>query len=129
MDSIFNEEGRMDIDRVWERIKKGLRDGAAMSMDKIEEYTKIGKLKIEEMAAKKKIERNQIDAGERVFELIDSGKGKDIEGDLTVKKAVDNIRNLQAELIEIDKKIKAASQEAKAKRSNDGDDDDEVTGI
>ena len=50
----------MDIDNMWEKIKKGLKDGAALSMEKIEEYTKLGKLKIEEFSAKRKIERNLI---------------------------------------------------------------------
>jgi hypothetical protein len=127
MPSIFNEEGKVDIDQVWERIKKSVREGATMSMEKIEEYTKIGKLKIEEIAAKKKVERNFADIGERSFELIDAGNGNDVSNDLAVKKSIENIRSLRQELIDIDKKIKAASQEAKDKRRKD--DVDEVTGI
>ena len=42
----------MDKDNVWEKIKKNFKDGAALSIEKIEEYSKIGKLKIEEFAAK-----------------------------------------------------------------------------
>jgi hypothetical protein len=117
----------MDIDQVWDRIKKGLHDGATMSMEKIEEYTKIGKLKIEEMAAKRKVERNYADIGERCFDLIDGGNSKDIEGDLSIKKSVENIRAIRLELVEIDKKIKAATPEPKAGKT--GDEGDEVTGI
>ncbi len=121
----------MDMDQVWEKIKKGLKDGAALSMEKIEEYTKIGKLKIEEMAAKRKIERNFVDIGERSFELIIDGKGGEVGDDLTVKKAIDNIKSLRQELVSIDERIKAASEEAKAARpaSDDKVDDDEVTGV
>jgi len=128
MNTIFNEEGRMDIDLVWERIKKGLKDGAAMSMEKIEEYTKVGKLKIEEMAAKRKIERNFVDIGERVFDLIASSRGGDIEADLAVKKAVENVKELRKELVEIDQKIKAASAEAKERRQKK-EDGEEITGV
>ena len=122
----------MEMDQVWERIKKGLKDGAALSMDKIEEYTKVGKLKIEEMAAKRKIERNFVDIGERAFELIVDGKGAEVGKDLTVKKAIDNIKGLRQELVAIDERIKAASEEAKARRPRADDekaDDDEITGV
>lgn len=104
----------MDRDNVWEKIKKNFKDGAALSIEKIEEYSKIGKLKIEEFAAKKKIERNCIDIGERVFDLAETSERRaDITGDILVKKAIENIRQLNAELAEIEKKIKIVSDEAK----------------
>jgi hypothetical protein len=123
----FYKEENMEMDQVWEKIKKGLKDGAALSMEKIEEYTKIGKLKIEEMAAKRKIERNFVDMGERAFELIVDGKGTEIENDLTVTKAIENIKELRQELVVIDEKIKVASEEAKARRPKE--EDGEATGV
>ncbi len=116
----------MDIDNVWERIKKGLKDGASLSMEKIEEYTKIGKLKIEEFSAKRKIERNFVDVGERVFELLTDGKGSEIEKDILISNSVENVNKLKKELVEIDGKIKAASAEAKPKGVQE---EEEVTGI
>jgi chaperonin cofactor prefoldin len=117
----------MDRDNVWEKIKKNFKDGAALSIDKIEEYSKIGKLKIEEFAAKKKIERNCIDIGERVFDLVDTdaqARPADVAGDLLVKKAIENIRQLNGELAEIEKKIKTVSDDAKKSKSRvpDGSD-------
>jgi hypothetical protein len=106
----------MDRDNVWEKIKKNFKDGAALSIEKIEEYSKIGKLKIEEFATKKKIERNCIDIGERVFDLSESrthGQAADIAADILVKKAIENIRQLNEELAQIEKKIKTASDDAK----------------
>ncbi|NLE02962.1 MAG: hypothetical protein GX640_24090 [Fibrobacter sp.] len=103
----------MEMDNVWDKIKKGVREGAAVSMEKIEEYTKLGKLKVEEMAAKRKIERNYGDIGERVFDLVEDGKDGEIAADLTVKKAVENITALREELLEIDRKMKEISANAK----------------
>ncbi|MBD3391787.1 MAG: hypothetical protein GF418_06985 [Chitinivibrionales bacterium] len=119
----------MEMDQVWERIKRSLKDGAALSMEKIEEYTKVGKLKIEEMAAKRKIERNFVDMGERAFELIVDGKGGEIENDLTVKRALENIKGLREELVAIDERIRAASEEAKANKAEAATGDEEVTGV
>lgn len=116
----------MDIDNMWERIKKGLKEGAALSMEKIEEYTKIGKLKIEEFSAKRKIERNFVDIGERAFELISDKKGNDIEKDILVCNAIENIKGLREELVDIDKRIQEVSEESK---KNEEGEEEETTGI
>jgi hypothetical protein len=117
----------MDRDNVWEKIKKNFKDGAALSIEKIEEYSKIGKLKIEEFAAKKKIERNCIDIGERVFDLMETSaqaSPADISNDLLVKKAVENIRQLNSELAEIEKRIKTVSDDAKKSKARTPDGND-----
>jgi hypothetical protein len=113
----------------WDKIKKQIKDGAALSMEKIEEYTKIGKLKIDEIGAKRKIDRNFADIGERTFDLIGEGKGSGVEADLSVKKAIDNIKSLRQEIAAIQEKIKAIKEEAKKSRSGSDEDDDELTGI
>jgi hypothetical protein len=118
----------MDFDNAWEKIKKGVRDGAALSIEKIEEYSKVGKLKVEEFATKKKIERNFVDIGERVFELVETKKDGDVINDATVKKAIANIESLKEELLSIEKKIQGIFEEAKkSKRKNEGVDD--ISGI
>jgi uncharacterized protein YoaH (UPF0181 family) len=117
----------MDFD--WERIKKSLKDGATMSMEKIEEYTKIGKLKIEEMAAKRKIERNFSDIGERVYDLIKEGNGRGVAEDLAVKKNVENIDSLKTELVSIGEKIKEVAEEAKRGRRKSSNEEEEVAGV
>ncbi len=101
------------MDNMWEKIKKGLKDGASLSVEKIDQYTKVGKLKIEEMAANRKIDRNYMDIGERVFDLVEEGKGGDTENDLTVKKAISNIKELKVELADIAEKIETISEEAR----------------
>ena len=116
------------MDNMWEKIKKSLKDGAALSMEKIEEYTKLGKLKVEEMAAKRKIERNFVDIGERVFDLIEGGKASAVADDLTVKKACENITALREEIAELDRKMKEVSESAKKDRESPSD-EDEVNGI
>ncbi len=117
----------MEGDNVWDKIKKGLRDGAAMSIDKIEEFSKIGKLKIEELAARRKVERNFMDIGERVFDLLGEGNGGQIEEDLTVKKAVENIKGLKDELAAVADKIQQVTEEARMAREKAGE--EEVSGV
>jgi hypothetical protein len=113
----------MDRDNVWEKLKKNFKEGAALSIEKIEEYSKIGKLKIEEFAAKKKVERNCVDIGERVFDLVETGKTAEVINDLLIKKAIENIRALNDELAAIDRKIKSVSEEARKSKARPGDGD------
>ncbi len=116
----------MDPENVWGKIKKNFKDGAALSIEKIEEYSKIGKLKIEEYAAKKKIERNCVDIGERVFDLSESGKASEVMEDILVKKAIDNIRALNLELSTIEGKVRTVSEVARKTKAQPAEPDDSV---
>jgi hypothetical protein len=116
------------MDNVWEKIKKGLRDGAVMSVEKIEEYTKIGKLKVDEMSAKRKIERNFLDIGERYFDLSLDGRAASAADDIVIKKAVEGVKSLNAEIAEIAEKIrevhKAAAKKADGRAAGCADNGD-----
>jgi hypothetical protein len=113
------------MDTMWERIRKGLKDGATLSMEKIEEYTKIGKLKIDEMATRRKIDRNFADIGERVYELLKDSKASSVESDIVIKRGVENVNSLKQDLVTIAEKIKQVQEEAKKSRQHAGTDDDE----
>ncbi len=108
------------MDTMWEKLKKGLKDGAVYSMEKIEEYSKIGKLTVEEIAARRKITRNFNDIGERAFDLIEAEKAGQVENDLAVKTSVENIKALRKEIVDIQEKIKEI-QAASKKHSPEGD--------
>jgi len=121
------------MDNMWERIKRGLKEGAAISVEKIEEYTKIGKLKIDEMAAKRKIEHNYMDIGERFFDLCSDGKEGNASEDLIIKKAVETINSLNSEIVDINIKIKevqeAARKEREERHENAGNSDSDDSGV
>jgi hypothetical protein len=121
-------EGSLIMDTMWEKFKKGLKEGAAYSMEKIEEYSKIGKLKVEEIAAKRKITRNFIDIGERTFDLVETNKGSQVGSDLAVKTSMENIKALRQEIADIDRKIREI-QEASRKTRGGAEEDEEINGI
>jgi hypothetical protein len=111
----------MDMDNVWEKIKKSLKDGAVMSAEKIEEYARVGKLKIDEMSAKRRVERNFLDIGERFYDLAQDAREADAGSDLVISKAIENVRALYAEIAELNEKIKDIH---KAARKGSGVDDE-----
>ncbi|MCL2183618.1 MAG: hypothetical protein FWB85_09145 [Chitinispirillia bacterium] len=114
----------MDMDNMWEKIKKGLKDGAVMSVEKIEELTKIGKLKVDELAAKRKIERNFLDIGERFYDLAQDAREASAPSDLVIAKAIENVRSLYAEVAEIGEKIREIQKAAKKGDADDSYADD-----
>jgi hypothetical protein len=107
------------MDTMWEKIQKSLKDAASLSIDKIEEYSKVGKLKVEEFASKRKIERTMIDIGERVYDLLTEGKGGDIQSDPTIAKAVESVTSLRGEIDTLNEKMKEVSEEAKKQRDEE----------
>jgi hypothetical protein len=111
----------MDMDNVWEKIKKSLKDGAVMSAEKIEEYARVGKLKIDEMSAKRRVERNFLDIGERFYDLAQDAREADAGTDIVIAKAIENVRALHAEIAELNEKIKDIH---KAARRNPGGDEE-----
>jgi len=119
----------MDMDNMWEKIKKGLRDGAVMSAEKIEEYTKVCKLRIDEMSAKRKIERNFLDMGERFYDLAQDAREADAGSDLVITKAIENVRALYAEVADISEKIKEIHKNARKGANADGGEDGDQDGV
>ncbi|MDR2693576.1 MAG: hypothetical protein LBB74_05095 [Chitinispirillales bacterium] len=121
----------MDIDNVWEKIKKSLKEGAVMSAEKIEEYTKVGKLKIDEMSAKRKIERNFLDIGERFYDLAQDAREADAGADLVITKAIENVRGLYAEIADINERVKEVHRSARkgACGGIDGGEEGEQDGV
>lgn len=116
------------MDTVWDKIKQGLKDGASLSIEKIEEYTKIGKLRIEKFSTEKKIERNINDMGWRLLELIEESKTDGVSKDILITNAVENIKVLQEELADLEQRIEQAADE-RSDRKNKYQDDDDITGI
>ena len=114
-----------DVLEMWEKIKKGLKDGAVMSVEKIEEYTKLGKLKVDELSAKRKIERNFLDIGERFYDLSQDAREAAASDDLVIKKAIENIRSLYAEIAEIAEKAKEIHRAAKKGDAGGADSDED----
>jgi septation ring formation regulator EzrA len=117
------------MDTMWEKIRRGLRDGASLSVEKIEEYTKIGKLKLDELAAKRKIERHLADIGQCVLDLLEEGRAAKIADSPLVRNAVTNVKALREELSRIEQRIREVQEEAKRVRTERKRTEEEVTGV
>ncbi len=103
------------MEEFWVKMKNGIKDGAAFSATKIEQYSKIGKLKIEQFGIRKKIEGLQNDLGVRLYDLIKDGKGSSAGEDIAVISFVEKIDSYEADIETITKQIDTIREESAEK--------------
>ncbi len=137
------------MEEFWTKMKSGLKDSAAFSANKIEEYSKIGKLKIEQFGLKKKVESVQNDLGVRIYDLIKDKKGNTADKDIAILSFVDKIDAYEESILKLAEQIEEiriiaeekqkvydeekattnAQDEKSSEESSVEEDDDEVLGI
>ncbi len=103
------------MEEFWVKMKNGIKDGAAFSATKIEQYSKIGKLKIEQFGIRKKIEGLQSNLGVRLYDLIKDGKGSSADEDVSVISYVEKIDSYEADFEIIAKQIDTIREESAEK--------------
>ena len=93
-----------------------IRDGLELVVDKTEEYTKIGKLKVDIFTTKRNIEKQFTELGGRVYDLINLEKTDSVQDDEEVKKIIDELKELEAQLVEKEANIKTVKEEKEKER-------------
>jgi len=83
---------------LWDDIAKTIREGVDTVVGKTEEYTKIGKIKIDIINIKRNVEKNFSELGGRVYHLLAEQNKTQISADKEVKKIIDSIKLLEKEL-------------------------------
>lgn len=101
------------LDEILEKIKEGV----SVIADRTDEYTKIGKLKVEMVNLKRNIEATFTALGGRVYRfLVEDGK-IDATEDKEIQGYVEKIKTLEKELTEKKEKIEAVRQQKKDERT------------
>ena len=80
---------------LFDDIKKGLKDFSTTAAEKAEELTKAGRLKLDVLGLNREIEKNFIELGGKVYELIYKEGKTRIKADDEVKKIVDRIATIE----------------------------------
>ncbi len=115
------------MEEFWVKMKNGIKDGAAFSATKIEQYSKIGKLKIEQFGLKKKVEGLQADLGVRLYDLIKEGNGITAEEDIAVVSFIEKIDEHEADIEKLTVEIEAIREEAAEKHEAAAEEESSVT--
>lgn len=98
----------------WERLKRGVRKATSVAADKAALMAQMGKVKLAITNVERNIARTEKGLGRHVFELVVKGETS-IAGDEQVKRSVEKITVLEADL-----KEKRAEMEALRKKDEAG---------
>jgi len=98
---------------LWDDIARTIREGVDTVVEKTEELTKIGRIKVDILNIKRNVEKNFSELGGRVYQLISKEKNAAISTDKEAKEIIECIKILEKELD--DKKSELAKVKSKSK--------------
>ena len=100
---------------LWEDIKKTVKEGVSVAAEKTEEYTKIGKVKVDVLNIKRNIEKLHEDLGKEVYRSISTGKKADLASNEKVAGLVKKLDDQNEMLKKKEKEIEKIKKEAEKK--------------
>jgi len=103
---------------LWDDIARTIREGVDTVVEKTEELTKIGRIKVDILNIKRNVEKNFSELGGRVYQLISKEKNAAISTDKEAKEIIECIKILEKELD--DKKSELAKVKSKSKPKQSG---------
>lgn len=97
---------------IWEELKKTLKDGVSVAAEKTEEYTRIGRIRVEILNLTRTLDKTYKAFGREVYTHVSDGKKVDPGKDEGIRYFIEKINDLKAAVrakeLEIDS-IKAES--------------------
>lgn len=93
------------MERFWEKVKNGIKDGVHVSKDAVELYSKIGKLKVEQFGLRRKIDECYKSLGMRLRDMVVDENGAAVTEDPSVKKYIADIDESETLIKELDQQI------------------------
>ncbi len=83
---------------LWDDIAKTIREGVDTVVEKTEELTRIGRIKVDILNIKRNIDKNFSELGGRVYHLLVEENKRQVAGDKEVKELLECIKILEKEL-------------------------------
>ena len=80
---------------LFDDVKKNLKEWGSLAADKAEELTKVGRLKIDILSLNREIEKNFVELGGKVYELIYKEDQGRIKSNDEVKKIIQRIATFE----------------------------------
>jgi len=86
------------MEKLWERIRKSVVEGVSVAAEKTEEYTKLGKSKLEILNTKRKISKAFTELGGIIYDSIKAGNTEEILKSDIVDDLIGTLKQLESEL-------------------------------
>ena len=100
---------------IWEELKKTLKDGVSVAAEKTEEYTKIGRIRVDILNSTRTMDKTFKALGREVYTLVSDGKKVDTVKDESICYFIEKINDLKATIREKELLIESIRDEAKEK--------------
>jgi hypothetical protein len=91
---------------LWAQIQQDMKEGWQVLTEKTEELTKIGKIKLDIVGIKRKIERQSTELGGKTYHMISEGRSFEISTSSDIRKIMDSIHDLEIDLQKKDEELK-----------------------
>ena len=108
------------MNKQWQDIKKGVRDGLSTAADKVEFMARIAKAKLEISTIKRSISNTENQLGRHVYDLVSVGKSE-VAGDTKVKTLVGKIKALETELSDKEAALEEVKLERETRKEPESD--------
>jgi len=83
------------MSELFDEVKKNLKEWGSLAADKAEELTKVGRLKIDILSLNREIEKNFVELGGKVYELIHKMDQGRIKSNDEVKRIIQRIASFE----------------------------------
>ena len=100
-------------------IAKTIREGVDTVVEKTEELTKIGKIKVDIINTKRQIEKNFAELGGKVYHMIVEEKKGQIAGNKEVKEIVEKVKALEGQLEEKNAELQQVKNKEEAEQTTE----------
>jgi len=104
------------MEKLWEKIKKSVIDGMTTAAEKTEEYTKIGKAKLDVLAVKRKISKNFAELGGLVYDAVKEKKDEEVLKSEEFKNLIKTLKELDRELEEKETALEELTKKEEAEK-------------
>ena len=88
------------MNTLWDYLSKGLREGLAVLAEKTDEYTKIGRIKLEIISIKRDIEKLFTELGGKVYHLMVEQNDTNIASNEEIRGLIEKVKDLERRLQE-----------------------------
>lgn len=97
---------------IWEDIKKSVKQGITVAAEKTEEYTKIGKLKVDILNINRHIDKTFAELGKELYDLAQKSNKIDVAKNEKIQEGISKINEQKENLKAKEAEIEAIKQEA-----------------
>ncbi|MBT4484390.1 MAG: hypothetical protein HOC71_12020 [Candidatus Latescibacteria bacterium] len=113
------EKIKKSVDVDWGKIKKSVAEGVSTAAEKTEEYTKMGKAKLDVLGVKHKISKKFTELGGIVYDAAKDNKTKEVFQSPEVQVLIKSLNELEAELGEKESSFEELKNTSETEESNE----------